>query len=94
MNMRRTILAAAIAVLALPTAFGSAQAQIIYDDGYDRPPVRVDEPRPIGPRVYGYYEDVEPAPRIELERPSGPGGCGEFFFWNGDRCVDARNKPL
>ena len=91
--MRRTILALAIATLALPT-FAGAQAQSV-DERYEKPSVLADErPNLTGPRVYGYYEDVDPAPMIELERPSGPGGCGEFFFWNGDRCVDARNKPL
>jgi hypothetical protein len=92
MNMRRTILALAVATLSLPM-FGDARAQSM-NEGYDKPAVRIDELKPTGPRVYGYYEDIEPAPMIEMERPSGPGGCGEFFFWNGERCVDARNKPL
>jgi len=91
--MRRTILAFAIATLALPVAFSGAQGQSL-DNRFDKPPVAADDPKPVGPRVYGYYEEVEPAPMIEMERPSGPGGCGEFFFWNGERCVDARNSKL
>lgn len=91
--MRKMLLAFAIATLAVPAAYSGAQAQT-FDDRVDKPPVAADDPKPLGPRVYGYYQDVEPAPMIEMERPSGPGGCGEFFFWNGDRCVDARNKPL
>jgi hypothetical protein len=42
-----------------------------------------------GPRVYGYVATPDEA---EPERPSGPGGCGTFRYWNGDKCVDARNR--
>jgi hypothetical protein len=42
-----------------------------------------------GPRVYGYVATPDEA---ELERPSGPGGCGTYRYWNGDKCVDARNR--
>ena len=44
-------------------------------------------PKPVGPRVYGYYQD-----KVELDRPQGPGGCGTYFYWDGERCADARNK--
>jgi hypothetical protein len=42
-----------------------------------------------GRRVYGY---VATPGEAELERPSGPGGCGTYRYWNGDKCVDARNR--
>ena len=35
---------------------------------------------------YGYRADDG-----VKERGTG-GGCGTYFYWNGDRCVDARNK--
>ena len=41
-----------------------------------------------GPRVYGYtryYDD-------DVAYPSRSGGCGTYYFWNGERCVDARNR--
>ena len=36
---------------------------------------------------YGYRADE---PVVELRSRSG--GCGTYYYWNGDRCVDARNK--
>jgi hypothetical protein len=41
-----------------------------------------------GERSYGYRSD---APVTVQERGTS-GGCGTYFYWNGDRCVDARNK--
>jgi len=43
--------------------------------------------RVYGPS-YGYRAE---APVVVEERGTG-GGCGKYFYWNGDRCVDARNK--
>lgn len=92
--MRRTILALAVASMAFAASSGAqAQSKPVYE-GPVGPPVVANEPKPVGPRVYGYYEEVEPAPMVEVERPSGPGGCGEFFYWNGERCVDARDKSF
>jgi hypothetical protein len=39
-----------------------------------------------GPR-YGYR-----AGESVVEERGTSGGCGTYFYWNGDRCVDARNK--
>jgi hypothetical protein len=48
---------------------------------YERSPgYRVIAPRPYAPGVYGYV----------AERPTS---CGEFRYWNGVRCVDARDNP-
>ena len=43
-----------------------------------------------GRRVYGYVPsyDVD----HYAERPNRPGGCGTFFYWDGEACVDARNR--
>ncbi len=49
-----------------------------------------------GPRVYGYtreyrddryYGDSDDRP---LRRSTG--GCGTYYFWDGDSCVDARRR--
>ncbi|HWE17171.1 MAG TPA: hypothetical protein VG758_08310 [Hyphomicrobiaceae bacterium] len=48
-----------------------------------------------------YYEEyVEPAPGVYRYRndfpavvPVRPANCGEFRYWNGERCVDARIFP-
>ncbi len=44
--MRRTILAFAIATLALPVAFSGAQGQGL-DSRFDKPPVAADDPKPV-----------------------------------------------
>ena len=92
--MRQAILAAALAATGLVFGYASANAQSIYSpesdvevEAYAGGPSREFVPKPIGPRVYGYYED-----EAELGRPDGPNGCGTYFYWNGERCVDARNK--
>jgi hypothetical protein len=40
------------------------------------------------PRVYKYRSD---APVVV--RPVRPANCGEYRYWNGERCVDARVVP-
>jgi hypothetical protein len=53
------------------------------------PPVRVyhaPPPPPVveyEPHVYGWY--YAPPPR--------PANCGQYRYWNGDRCADARYDP-
>ena len=95
--MSKLTLSLAAASFSLLASWGSAQAQTyMYEDEAESPAVIV-EP---APRVYGYYyydehgDAADRTPVIELQRPPGvPGGCGEYFFWNGAQCVDARNKP-
>jgi hypothetical protein len=56
---------------------------------YPPPPVRVyrvPPPPPVveyEPPVYGWY--YTPPPR--------PANCGQYRYWNGDRCADARYDP-
>lgn len=59
-----------------------------------------------GPGYYGYGPDVRyrsrvvtapryryySAPRRETNAERVPGGCGEYFYWDGGRCVDSRLK--
>jgi hypothetical protein len=58
-----------------------------YEDSYGYGPRAYG----YGPRVYGYsrrFEEREPTYR--RLRPAGH--CGEYRFWDGDACVDARNR--
>jgi hypothetical protein len=95
--MGRLTLALASVSLATLTAHGSAHAQsYVYEEDRVEAPAVIVEP---APRVYGYYynDDRDAGAGttvIELQRTPGvPGGCGEYFYWNGMQCVDARNKP-
>ena len=48
-----------------------------------------------------YYEDTASAPGVYqyrserpiVVRPVRPANCGEYRYWNGERCVDARDVP-
>jgi hypothetical protein len=53
-----------------------------YDDDYVRP----------GPRVYGYYRDDDDDVVI-APRTIRPADCGEYHYWNGAYCADARVNP-
>jgi hypothetical protein len=45
-----------------------------------------------GTRVYGYARRAdEPEPRYY--EPLPPRSCGQFRYWNGDYCADARVTP-
>lgn len=92
----RGFLLAASAVAALASSYGTASAQRVgvevysqprYDRYYDRGEFEFRR----GPRVYGYYQDderiVEPG---VIVRPSN---CGQFRYWDGTRCADARVNP-
>jgi hypothetical protein len=93
--MRSSLIAiGAISFIALGASSASAQSigiyvgpspNYAYEDSYDYgPPAYA-----YGPRVYGQrYVERESAPR--RLRPAGH--CGEYRFWDGDACVDARNK--
>jgi hypothetical protein len=96
--MRFAIITAATAALASLAAANSASAQVgfgvyvgpsgYYDDyDYAPPPPRT--------RVYGYTStyDYDSRPDIVVRAPGRRGGCGEFFYWNGTHCVDARTNP-
>lgn len=69
-----------------------------YDDGDDDDEVY--EPTPYGyappPRAYGYAPPPAPyvdAPAYELLPPPPPANCGEYHYWNGEYCADARYNP-
>jgi hypothetical protein len=79
----------AAAAITASAAIASAQTVIQYDDPYYD-----DDSRPTV--IYRDYADPAPDYRVRTYeyslRPSGPNGCGTYYFWNGVRCVDARYR--
>lgn len=96
--MRYLLSSLCAAILSLVFLGGAARAQEIFVvDPYDDylppyaaeivvvpppppPPVVVEVPEPAPVRVYGWV----------AERPRS---CGEFRYWDGTRCLDARYDP-
>ena len=92
----RTLFLSAIAATCLAASHGTASAQSggvevytgpRYDNSYYD---RREYVRP-GARVYGYYRDGN----IVVGRGAAlrPLSCGEFRYWDGTRCADARVDP-
>lgn len=94
--LRRTCLVAILAASWIPLT-GAAQAQDVgigfytgygpYEYGpsyYYRPPAYSYAPAPT--TTYRY------APPVVMER-ARPASCGEFHYWTGSRCADARVTP-
>lgn len=95
--MRKAFLVLAASVLAAGTAAAQEvyieDDAAFYDDPVIEEPAYVDEtviertepvdeePRALGPRVYG-WDSTEP-----------PTSCGTFKYWNGEYCADARSEP-
>lgn len=94
--MRTSIVTAALAAAGLLAGAGAASAQsytypIYADQGLEvrtAPPLANSTPRYQAP-VYGYRAYAPPA---AARVPRVHGGCGTYFYWNGDHCVDARNR--
>jgi hypothetical protein len=87
--MRKVIVAAIAAGFSLVApGYASAQGLGLYVG-----------PPPAYDYYDGYYYDVDPpvygySSRVERDRSyyrAPAGRCGVYRFWNGDRCVDARN---
>lgn len=99
--MRAVWLLASVAALGVTTSSGaSAQGVGIYvgpsgpSGGYYGYSPGYSREYRSGPRVYGYtrrYDDDADV-TFRVERPARRGGCGQYRFWDGDRCVDARNR--
>jgi hypothetical protein len=58
---------------------------IVFEDG------DFDERQP--PRDDPYPPPADAAPVIEFLPPPRPANCGEFRYWNGAYCADARVEP-
>lgn len=61
-----------------------------YDDIYDDD--EFDDPPPP-PRADPYPPPPDAEPAIEFLPPPRPANCGEFRYWNGEYCADARVQP-
>jgi hypothetical protein len=84
----RSILCAVMMAAAVAGGSSGAFAQRagveVYSNAYSYGDSRA---RPTG--VYRYR--VDDAPVVVI--PVRPASCGEFRYWNGERCVDARVVP-
>lgn len=73
--------------------FSAAFAQQVIEVYPDDPPY-YEEYVQSPPRAFRYRSD---APRYRSDAPvvvpARPANCGEFRYWNGYRCVDARVVP-
>lgn len=87
-----TVLALVAAGIAASSGTASAQSVRVetyrqnpyYYDGYNG---RYDRT----PRVYGYYRSDVEEPDVAVRiRPTS---CGQYRYWNGERCADARVAP-
>lgn len=84
----------AAALVAMVGGYGSASAQSVGVEVYGGPryqPYYQERYERSAPRVYGYYRDDDTVyePRV-IVRPSN---CGQYRYWNGTRCADARFQP-
>ena len=89
----RILFAAAAALSIVPaTAHAQAPGVPIYETYPTGRAYRAAPHQYYTPPVYGYYQQGEPmyvAPQAVMP----PDDCGEFHYWNGERCVDARWSP-
>jgi len=93
--MNSIVLKIALGAAALAISYAGASAQGVgiyvgpggyYDDPYYTSPGYVER----GPRVYGYRRYYSEPLVDDAEIPRLSGGCGTYYFWDGERCVDAR----
>ncbi len=87
--------AALIAISGALSATGAAaQSARVYigddDAGYVSGYAGSD--RSYGTRVYGYVRRAD-EPEVRYYEPAAPRSCGQFRYWNGDFCADARVTP-
>jgi hypothetical protein len=91
--LRSILVPMAIAVIGLSAAIGSAYAQegvveedLMIEEGMDEP-----VPAPAMEEPAEAMEPV-PGPRVRGFTARRPTSCGEFKFWDGTQCADARDK--
>ena len=98
--MRSIMLSAVLAATALVGSYASASAQRVGVEIYAGPPTYYDRPYygyssgyvDRAPRVYGYRRYYSEPIDDDVDAPRRSGGCGTYYFWDGERCVDARRK--
>ena len=96
------VLAATALGLSLTVSAASAQSVGVYvgpgggSVGYTAGDYRENFRGPryrTGTRVYGYirdYRDYDDLADRPLRRSTG--GCGTYYYWDGENCVDARRE--
>jgi hypothetical protein len=81
---------AAVSMVAVLGSSGVASAQRpdveVYADG---PDYYRAAPAPGASRYY--YRSTEQRPVVVI--PIRPANCGQYHYWNGERCIDARVVP-
>lgn len=99
--MLRSILGpAAVAMIGLAAAIGSANAQdAAVEEGYmveeGMAPETMDAAEAAeleGAAAADQAQQEAPAPRVKGFTARRPGSCGEFKYWDGTQCADARDK--
>jgi hypothetical protein len=83
--VRLVVLIASLASVTLGGASGAFAQRVIEAQPDDGP--YYEESVESAPPVYRYRSD---SPAVVPVRPLS---CGEFRYWNGERCVDARVIP-
>jgi hypothetical protein len=92
--MRSIVLSIALAASALALSFVGASAQRVGVEVYAGPGYSGynDGPYYYSPRyerrAYRYYSDSDDVD-VKVRRS---GGCGTYFYWDGETCVDARRR--
>lgn len=92
--MLRSILGpAVVAVIGLAAAIGSASAQdaaaeedLMVEEGMIEPEAAPEAMEPAE------EQKIVPAPRVKGFTARRPTSCGEFKYWDGTQCADARDK--
>jgi hypothetical protein len=82
----RSVLLLASTAAAIFVGSGGVFAQQLIEP-YPADPPYYNEYAPSGSSAYRYRSDT---PALV---PARPVSCGEFRYWNGERCVDARVIP-
>lgn len=88
----RSIMRTALAAVIVAGGSTSALAQRVGVEIYADEPHYEYGYREPAPRAYRYYYRSD-EDRPEVVIPIRPANCGEFRYWNGERCVDARVVP-
>jgi hypothetical protein len=57
------------------------------DDDFD------DSPPPPPRRADPYPPPPDASPFLEILPPPRPANCGQYRYWNGEYCADARDQP-
>lgn len=86
----RAIMPAALAAAIVAAGSSAAFAQRVGVEIDTGEPYyyRYEQP---APGAYRYYRSFDERPTVVV--PLRPANCGQYRYWNGQRCVDARVVP-